>query len=179
VQLPLFFYPSAMTVADLQAEWSDLNARYFAGRLQPIAIVWTHRLTSSAGLFQAKRLSHGEHPDNAESGHRVIRLSVSLLAGEPIPEVVGTLAHEMIHQWQYEILRKRASHGPDFHRMMAVMNRDGLNITVRHDLAGVEAFLRYSWQCEECGYVYRRQRRTITHKHRCGKCSGGLKEITG
>jgi predicted SprT family Zn-dependent metalloprotease len=53
-----------------------------------------------------------------------------------------------------------------------------MNITVRHDLVGVEAFLRYSWQCKECGYVYRRQRRTITNKHRCGKCRGGLKEIT-
>ena len=35
----------------LHAHWADLNARYFGGALPPIEIVWSSRLTPSAGLF--------------------------------------------------------------------------------------------------------------------------------
>ena len=45
-----------------------------------------------------------------------------------------TLAHEMIHQWQYDILKRRPNHGQDFRRMMARMNLDGLGITIYHSL---------------------------------------------
>jgi predicted SprT family Zn-dependent metalloprotease len=165
-----------MIPEELQARWAELNARYFDSRLPPIAIVCSRRLTSSAGMFRAK---HGPRAQQAltHENDRAIRLSVPLLASEPATEVIGTLAHEMIHQWQYDVLKKRVNHGADFHRMMATMNRDGMHITVKHDLDGVEAFLKYSWQCETCGHTYRRQRRTIKKKHRCGKCRGQLNEI--
>ena len=93
---------------------------------------------------------------------------------------MSTLAHEMIHQWQYDILKRRPNHGADFRRMMHRMNQDGLGITVYHSL-GTEAdtFARYIWQCQQCGYVYRRQRRTIQpRRHQCGACRGPLKEVT-
>lgn len=163
-----------MTVEELQTSWRDLNVQYFGGQLPAITISWSKRLTASAGMFRAKTL-HCEPHDGG--GSRLIRLSMPLLSGEPDSEVIGTLAHEMIHQWEHDILKKSAGHGPDFHRMMAVMNRNGMNITVRHGLQGVEAFLRYCWQCVGCGFVYRRQRRTITKQHRCGKCRSSLKQI--
>src|SRR5438874_2877473 len=163
-----------MTTEELQHSWADLNARYFEGRLSPIAIVWTHRMTSAAGMFRAKR--GGSHEGSTAKEGRVIRLSRALLAGEPAAEVIGTLAHEMIHQFQHDVLNKRVDHGAEFHRVMAAMNRDGMTVTVRHDLDGVEAFLKYTWQCQICGHTYRRQRRTIKKKHRCGKCRGTLKE---
>lgn len=162
------------TEEDLQRSWSELNARYFDGRLLPIAIVWTDRMTSAAGMFRVKR--GASDPPALDKEERVIRLSLPLLSGESFAEVIGTLAHEMIHQFQHDVLKTRTDHGAEFHRVMAAMNRDGMTLTVRHDLDGVEAFLKYTWQCQICGHTYRRQRRTIKKKHRCGKCRGTLKE---
>ena len=38
----------------------------------------------------------------------------------------GTLAHEMIHQWEFDIRKRRPSHGPLFREMMERMNEAGL-----------------------------------------------------
>ncbi|HEX5126338.1 MAG TPA: SprT-like domain-containing protein, partial [Rhodocyclaceae bacterium] len=98
---------------------------------------------------------------------------------QPHDELIGTLAHEMIHQWQYDILKRRPDHGPEFHRMMAVMNRDGLGITIRHSLEkAVHALTKYTWRCTDCGRDYHRQRKTIRPgRHRCGECLGALCEL--
>jgi hypothetical protein len=81
---------------------------------------------------------------------------------EPSHETVMTLAHEMIHQWQYDILKRRPNHGADFRRMMVRMNRDGLGITIYHSLGKeVAALAKYAWRCQHCGCLYQRQRRTI------------------
>ena len=96
-------------------------------------------------------------------------------------EIVSTLAHEMIHQWQFDILKRRPNHGPDFLRKMTEMNRDGaLAITIYHSLQKeVLALTRFSWRCRQCGRVYRRQRRTIQpRRHHCGICRGSLQELS-
>ena len=95
-------------------------------------------------------------------------------------EIVSTLAHEMIHQWQYDILKRRPNHGLDFLRKMTEMNRDGaLAITVYHSLQKeVLALTQFAWRCRQCGRVYRRQRRTIQpRRHHCGICRGSLQEL--
>jgi predicted SprT family Zn-dependent metalloprotease len=114
-----------------------------------------------------------------DSERRLIRLSIPLLQDQPHEELIGTLAHEMIHQWQYDILKRRPDHGPEFHRMMAVMNRDGLGITIRHSLEkAVHALTKYTWRCTDCGRDYHRQRKTIRPgRHRCGECLGTLCEL--
>jgi len=117
---------------------------------------------------------------------REIRLSLPLLHqvvqrsayGEQ--EILNTLAHEMIHQWQFDILKRRPNHGPDFLRKMTEMNRDGtLAITIYHSLQKeVLALARFSWRCRQCGKVYRRQRRTIEpRRHHCSICRGSLQEL--
>ncbi len=110
---------------------------------------------------------------------RSIRLSAALLKTQSEQEVTGTLAHEMIHQWQYDVLKRRPNHGPNFLRKMSEMNRDGLGITIRHGLDGpVLALSKYVWCCADCGRVYHRQRRTIRPRHhRCGRCLGPLREM--
>jgi hypothetical protein len=118
----------------LQHLWTDLNLRYFAGKLPPIPIEWSRRLTSSAGMFIGREgpRSHGLRKDPANA-RRVIRLSVPLLTpGSDRGFVRTTLAHEMIHQWQYDVLKRWPNHGPDFCRKMRELNRDGLAITIRH-----------------------------------------------
>ena len=96
--------------------------------------------------------------------------------------LVNTLAHEMIHQWQYDILKRRPNHGADFLRKMTEMNRDGaLAITIYHSLQKeVLALTRFAWRCRQCGRVYRRQRRTIQpRRHHCGICRGVVTGIGG
>ena len=168
--------------------WSELNNRYFAGLLPPIDLVWSRRLTSSVGMFVSRR---GPRPRLNQDGlrpptKREIRLSLPLLQqvvqaseyGEQ--EIVDTLAHEMIHQWQYDILKRQPNHGTDFLRKMTEMNRDGtLAITIYHSLQKeVLTLTRFAWRCRQCGQVYRRQRQTIQpRRHQCGICRGALHEL--
>lgn len=173
--------PAPFTSERLQEAWGELNVRYFQGALSPIEIAWSRRLMSSAGMFVSRvgpraRTAHGAGPS---TGRRLIRLSVPLLQRQPEQEIISTLAHEMIHQWQFDVLKRRPNHGADFHRKMAAMNRDGLAVTIRHSLDdAVEALAKYAWRCLRCGRHYRRQRRTIRpNQHRCGHCRGPLREI--
>ena len=168
----------SVTLQQLQTHWADLKGRYFGGTLPPIDIVWSSRLTSSAGMF----VSHtGPRARVDESGRprRLIRLSVPLLQHLPEGELLSTLAHEMIHQWQFDVRKRRPDHGTDFLEKMEAMNRDGLKITIHHTLdEEVSAFMTYAWRCLECGQDYQRQRRTIRPKdHRCGACHGLLGEV--
>ncbi len=173
--------PPSYTSERLRSYWSELNARYFRNALPSVEITWSQRLISSAGMFVSligPRAHVAIHPETRH-GRRRIRLSVPLLQHQSEQEIIGTLAHEMIHQWQFDVLKRCPDHGPDFRRMMELMNRDGLAITIRHTLdAEVEALAKYAWQCLRCGSLYHRQRRTIRpRRHRCGACSGPLKAV--
>ena len=168
----------------LEKLWTELNVRYFHRTLPPIGIVWSRRLTSSAGLFVSRVGPRRSAPRGADiqSSPRCIKLSAVLLTWQhqqPNPDILTTLAHEMIHQWQYDVLKRRPNHGPDFHRMMERMNQDGLGITIYHSIEKkVSALARYVWRCRQCGIIYRRQRRTIKpRRHQCGACRGPLQEL--
>jgi predicted SprT family Zn-dependent metalloprotease len=164
--------------------WADLNSRYFRDALPPIRIEWSRRLTSSAGMFLCRTGRRHPFARVAEDHNRrrCIKLSSVLLRGQEFHqdhETLTTLAHEMIHQWQYDILKRRPNHGLDFRRMMARMNEDGLGITIYHSLGKeVAALAKYAWRCQHCGAIYRRQRRSIEpRRHSCGACRGPLREL--
>jgi predicted SprT family Zn-dependent metalloprotease len=173
--------PSSTSLLDL---WTDLNRRFFRGALPPISLEWSRRLTSSAGLFVSRigprhRLTEDT---GAPSPRRCIKLSAVLLQGHrPHPDhgILTTLAHEMIHQWQYDILKRRPNHGADFRRMMTRMNEEGLGITIYHTMGKeVAALAQFAWRCQRCGSIYRRQRRSIhPRRHSCGTCRGPLREL--
>jgi predicted SprT family Zn-dependent metalloprotease len=169
-----------ITPDELQASWRTFNTRYFDNALSPIPIIWSPRLTSSAGLFITEGLRAPLRSSNVRFERRLIRLSIALLSNQPLAELDSTLAHEMIHQWQYDVLKCKPDHGEDFRRMMSAMNRSGLSVTVRHSLAdGVRSLCRYTWHCLRCGQVYHRHRRTIRPgRHRCGTCFGFLRELS-
>jgi predicted SprT family Zn-dependent metalloprotease len=177
--------PILLSADELQVRWRDLNTRYFAGLLPPISIVWSTRLTSSVGMFSSRG---GPRTPQAVIGHRrrEIRLSFPLLkrlaerSAYAKQELLNTLAHEMIHQWQFDVLKRRPNHGLDFLRKMTEMNRSGeVAITTYHSLQQeVLALSQFAWRCTDCGRVYRRQRRTIEpDRHHCGGCRGTLQEI--
>ena len=171
-----------VSIDHLQAIWKNLADTYFSSRLPPIRIEWSSRLTASTGLFVSARGPRSRQLPwmTKEEPARLIRLSAPLLDGQPQSEIVRTLAHEMIHQWQYDVKKCRPTHGREFLKFMARMNRDGLGITIRHSLnQQVEAFSKYAWQCTKCGESYRRQRRSISpSRHRCGSCYGSLREVS-
>ena len=175
---------SVLTTELLQEHWAELNSRYFREALPPIRIEWSRRLTSSAGMFVCR--VGPRHPfarvTDDHNRRRCIKLSAVLLRGQVFrqdQETLTTLAHEMIHQWQYDILKRRPNHGLDFRRMMARMNEDGLGITIYHSLGKeVAALTKYAWRCQQCGSIYRRQRRSIQpRRHSCGACRGPLREL--
>ncbi len=161
--------------------WQDLACRFFENRLPAITIEWSTRLTASAGLFVSQVGPRSRWVSSAyrHGAARVIRLSAPLLRGEPEAELRGTLAHEMIHQWEFDIRKRRPSHGPTFREMMDRMNEAGLGITIRHQLnKTVDALNRYAWECVRCGMAYHRQRRTIMPaRHLCSRCRGALVEV--
>jgi predicted SprT family Zn-dependent metalloprotease len=170
----------------LQARWHDLNTRYFSGQLPPISIAWSRRLTSSVGMFVSRGGPRASQDTWSGRSRREIRLSLPLLErlAERTPyaeqELVNTLAHEMIHQWQFDVLKRRPNHGLDFLRKMTEMNRSGeVAVTTYHSLQKeVQALSRFAWRCRDCGRVYRRQRKTIEPKrHHCGACRGSLQEL--
>jgi len=170
----------------LQARWCDLNARYFAGLLPPISIVWSRRLTASVGIFASRGGPRSPQLASTDRGRREIRLSLPLLErlAERAPyaeqELLNTLAHEMIHQWQFDVLKRRPNHGLDFLRKMTEMNRSGeVAITIYHSLQKeVLALSRFVWRCKDCCRLYRRQRNTIEPtRHHCGACGGPLQEL--
>jgi predicted SprT family Zn-dependent metalloprotease len=177
-----------LSAEQLQTEWRLLNERYFEGLLPPIPVVWSRRLTSSVGMFVSRggpRPRQFDEP-NPNRTKREIRLSEPLIArlAERTPyagqELLNTLAHEMIHQWQFDVLKRRPNHGPDFLRKMTEMNRSGLvSITIYHSLQKeVQALSRFAWRCTDCGRIYRRQRKTIQpRRHLCGSCRGALQEL--
>jgi len=170
----------------LQTHWRNLNARYFDNRLPPIAIVWSQRLTSSVGMFASRGGPRSAQYATPDGTRREIRLSRPLLerlaerTSYAEQELLNTLAHEMIHQWQFDILKRRPNHGLDFLRKMTEMNRSGeVAITTYHSLQKeVLALSRFAWRCTNCGEIYRRQRKTIKpRRHQCGHCHGTLQEL--
>ena len=176
------------SIEQLQTEWHILNERYFNGLLPPISIAWSRRLTSSVGMFVSRGGPRPRQFDEStpQRSKREIRLSEPLMArlAERTPyaeqELLNTLAHEMIHQWQFDILKRKPNHGPDFVRKMSEMNRSGLvAITIYHSLHNeVQALAQFAWRCTDCGRIYRRQRNTIQpRRHLCGTCRGALQEL--
>ena len=176
----------ASSSEELQLRWQQLNQRYWAGILPPIAIRWSQRLTSSIGIFTSQGGPRTRLTGRMQQNRREIRLSLPLFerlserTSYVEQELFNTLAHEMIHQWQFDILKRRPDHGLDFLRKMTEINRAGeVAITIYHSLEKeVVALSRFASRCVSCGHVYRRQRRTIEPRwHHCGSCQGALQEL--
>jgi predicted SprT family Zn-dependent metalloprotease len=177
---------AALSAETLETLWRQLNARYFAGALPPIPICWSERLTSSVGLFTCRGGPRTSYPNLPSTSRREIRLSRPLFDQLAVrmpqveQELLNTLAHEMIHQWQFDVLRQRPDRGMAFLRKMTQINRSGeVAVTTYHSLEKeVIALSRFTWQCTNCGRLYRRQRRTIQpQRHHCGACRGALREL--
>lgn len=83
----------APLVAELRRYHRELNRRFFAGTLRSIDIRISHRMRSRLGQYTAPSAA-GDPPE--------IALSAAHVSRHHMDEVVHTLLHEMVHQWQAE-----------------------------------------------------------------------------
>jgi hypothetical protein len=96
----------AMLSMRLREEHERLNAQRFGGALRPVTLRVSRRMRTRLGHY-APALNHGQFAEIAISRRHVAR--------HPWAEVVDTLLHEMVHQWQDE-QRLPLGHGADFRR---------------------------------------------------------------
>lgn len=96
----------ARHVAELQARHAQYNQRRFGGALGDVLIRLSRRMTS--------RLGHYRLPASPEERGEIV-ISRRHLRRHGWSEVLDTLLHEMVHQWQHE-QGLRVDHGPAFRR---------------------------------------------------------------
>lgn len=88
--------PTPQTYGELQYAFSFFNTHLFEGRL-PACLITLQRKGRTKGYFSPERFTNA-------AGERVheIALNPQYFAATPIEVVLSTLAHEMVHEWQYE-----------------------------------------------------------------------------
>jgi hypothetical protein len=82
----------AVLLAELAKAHEEYNQRYFDGVLRPVDIAVSRRMRSRLGQYTVA--GGGVAPE--------IAISRSHIRREPWVEVLHTLLHEMVHQWQAE-----------------------------------------------------------------------------
>ena len=82
----------AVLLAELARAHEEYNQRYFGGSLRPVDIAVSRRMRSRLGQYTVA--TDGVAPE--------IAISRSHIRREPWTEVLHTLLHEMVHQWQAE-----------------------------------------------------------------------------
>ncbi len=82
----------APLLAELSRAHDEYNRRYFGGLLHPIAISVSRRMRSRLGQYTVA--TRDVEPE--------IAISRSHIRRDPWGEVLHTLLHEMVHQWQAE-----------------------------------------------------------------------------
>jgi len=92
------------TMARLELQWREFNARHFGGTLAAIPIALSSRMRRRLGELVYDRTTS-----------KPVRIVISrrLLKRHPWREVEETLLHEMVHQWQAET-GARVDHGTGF-----------------------------------------------------------------
>ena len=93
----------APVLAELSRAHDEYNRRYFGGQLQSIALSVSRRMRSRLGQYTIA--TEGAEPE--------IAISRSHIRRDPWGEVLHTLLHEMVHQWQAE-RRLPLDHGRAF-----------------------------------------------------------------
>jgi len=152
--------------------FAELNALVFGGRLPPIAIEWSARMKTTAGVTYTSRAAGAD-------GQLVYVARVALSSkviddGERLRQ---TLCHEMCHAaaWLLEGSNK-PPHGEAFRRWAARASAACPSLDVRtcHSYSIAFAF-RYACTTDWCLQEYGRHSASIdTARKACGVCGGRL-----
>jgi len=99
-------------IYELRNLWHEFNDNDFAGRLTPITLL-CKRNQSKDGWYEYRA-----HADWTPIRHELWRAAIVVCDGCWAEGVMqGTLAHEMIHQYQCEVLDVAPHHDSTFKRM--------------------------------------------------------------
>jgi hypothetical protein len=106
---------------DLLRQYGEINARYFAGRLPTMPVMWSDKLADVGRL--------GPRPFRLEGmfGHVGARRAILIndqLRPDPAA-VTRTLCHEMVHAYLYEIGDRTTDHGPAFQTQLKRLSDAG------------------------------------------------------
>ncbi len=89
--------PTSEQFSNYQKAWGYFNQELFDGNLEPCLLnLSSHR--GSYGYFCPRRWKKGDHETHE------ISLNPNML-GRPLEDTMGTLVHEMVHQWQQDFGR--------------------------------------------------------------------------
>ena len=154
----------------LAALYDDLNQRYFDGVLPPCRLVWSRRLTRTAGTIDVRR--------------KIIKLSVPLLVESfqngtlfgPTFQICGVacdsqdaalreiLKHEMIHLWLH-VRGRPSGHTGEFRDKARAIGQP----RTRHAIALPAPKRGWLYACAHCGHEFTRRRR-YGRAVACGSC---------
>lgn len=106
--------PTMEAYAELQMVYDVFNDRLFDGELPGALIVMTRR-KNSYGYFSFEQFANKDGINCDE-----IAMNSTYFAVRSVEEVLSTLAHEMVHQWQYRLGKpsKRGYHDTEFMKKM-------------------------------------------------------------
>ncbi|MCJ1249445.1 hypothetical protein MMC30_006669 [Trapelia coarctata] len=180
----------------------ELDEAITAGQVAALAastggvkLVWSKKLTSTAGRATWKREALRSHPSNPSSAtpstttttirpsttyrhHATIELATKVI--DSPSRLLNVLAHEYCHLANFMISGiKDQPHGREFkawaRKVSETFAGRGVNVTTKHDYA---IAFKYVWVCEGCGLEYKRHSKSIEPgRHSCGSCKGGLVQV--
>src|SRR3546814_4810736 len=88
--------PISQAYAELQLAFDHYNRELFAGELPP-CLITMQREKRSYGYFSSERFVH--HHDKSKTVE--IAINPAYFSVVPLLEVLQTVAHEMVHAWQF------------------------------------------------------------------------------
>ncbi|KAB8664824.1 hypothetical protein FH972_026248 [Carpinus fangiana] len=174
-------------LATLDATISDGEIARLTASTGGIQIVWSKKLTSTAGRAHWRR--EALRTPSAPPTHRhvaSIELAEKVIDCEE--RLRNVLAHEYCHLANFMISRVTAEpHGASFkvwaRRVSAAFAGVGVCVTTKHSY---EIAYKYAWVCvgragdggEGCGTQYQRHSKSVdTARQGCGKCRGRLMQV--
>ena len=112
-------------IYELRNNWHEINDAVFGGGLTPITLLCKRNQTRD-GWYEYRA-----HADWTPIRHELWRASIVVCDGcWPEGTVLGTLAHEMIHQYQCEVLNVAPHHDEQFQRLASALEKR-YGVTIR------------------------------------------------
>ena len=162
-----------------KSTFDEFNRNAFQEKLGMVEVVWSRRLNSTAGKTRLQKCTNDMTPGVPLKRHAIIELSTKVVDDEE--KLRTTLLHELVHAavWIFEGV-SRPPHGVLFKKWsrIAMSKVPDVIVTTTHTY---EIQYKYEWACVQprCSFTVGRHSRSIDIlRHRCGRCTGELIEIS-
>jgi predicted SprT family Zn-dependent metalloprotease len=141
-----FLSPTEEAYADFYTAWDYFNGVLFENTL-PDCLITMQRYRRSKGYFASERFGHRQRDSEIVDE---IALNPATFRGRTDREIISTLVHEMVHQWQQHF-GKPSRRGYHNQQWAAKMNEIGLVPSHTGEPGGKETGQRVSHYIREGG----------------------------